>query len=179
MCAVGIFSTAGVVTAAARQPASAEQGVVVESKSAQGAVVGWKSAQGSVAEPKSATDPVVTVYKSPTCECCRKWVEHLRTDGFRVVAHDVKDLAPVKTRHGITPELESCHTALVDGYVIEGHVPVDVIRRALKERPRVTGLAVAGMPAGSPGMEMAGGYSERYNVVSFDKSGKTKVYAKR
>ncbi|HEX2092963.1 MAG TPA: DUF411 domain-containing protein [Longimicrobiaceae bacterium] len=125
----------------------------------------------------AASGPVVTVYKTPSCGCCRKWVDHLRSHGFRVTSHDMADVQPIKRRHGVPGSAASCHTALVGGYVVEGHVPADVIQKLLRERPRVAGVAVPGMPMGSPGME--GPYSERYDVVSFDRSGKTAVYVRR
>ena len=126
--------------------------------------------------PMIAPTPV-TVYKSPTCGCCRAWVTHLRSHDFAVTAHDVEDVAPIKKQHGVPAALGSCHTALVAGYVIEGHVPGDVIRQLLASRPKVVGLAVPGMPAGSPGME--GPTKERYDVLAFDKAGGTKVFATR
>ncbi|MFQ5889512.1 MAG: DUF411 domain-containing protein [Gemmatimonadota bacterium] len=144
----------------------------------------------STADTLSATDAVpasppasnirgakVTVYKSPTCGCCSKWVDHLRKSGFEVVALDVTDLVSVKARHGVPPELSSCHTATVEGYVIEGHVPADLIARLLEERPEVAGLAVPGMPMGSPGME--GARKDPYDILAFDREGNARVYASR
>jgi hypothetical protein len=104
-------------------------------------------------------------------------VGHLRAAGYPVRAENADDLRPVKRRLGVPRALESCHTAQVDGYVIEGHVPADVIDRLLRERPRVVGLAVPGMPVGSPGMEVPGSPAERYRVFTFDRSGTTGVYA--
>jgi len=118
----------------------------------------------------------VTVYKSPTCGCCKNWVAHLRANGFSVKAVDVADVTSYKLANGISPALASCHTALVDGYVIEGHVPAQDIKRLLRERPKIVGLAAPGMPSGSPGMEQ--GYKDAYDVVSFDKSGRVSVYAR-
>lgn len=118
----------------------------------------------------------VVVYKSPTCGCCNKWVDHLRANGFNVKTQDVADVTPYKIRGGITPELSSCHTAFVNGYTIEGHVPAGDIKRLLKERPTLQGLSVPGMPIGSPGMEQ-GAHKEKYQVLGIDKSGKTVVYA--
>jgi hypothetical protein len=106
-------------------------------------------------------------------------VGHLRQHGFSVKTEDRDDLRPIKAAHRIPRELESCHTALVGGYVVEGHVPADVIKRLLRERPRVAGLAVPGMPAGSPGMESPGGRRERYEIRSFDSGGATRVYDRR
>jgi hypothetical protein len=106
-------------------------------------------------------------------------VVHLRANGFTVNERSEDDLAPVKRRHGVPPALDSCHTALVDGYVIEGHVPADLIDRLLRERPKVAGLAVPGMPVGSPGMETPGVKPERYQVLTFDRAGRTAVFATR
>jgi hypothetical protein len=121
----------------------------------------------------------VVVYKSPTCGCCTEWVAHLRQHGFRVRTEDLTDLQPVKTRHGVPADLQSCHTAVIGPYVIEGHVPADLIARLLQERPKVAGLAVPGMPVGSPGMEVPGAPAERYRVLTFERSGKTGVFATR
>src|SRR5690606_863960 len=129
-----------------------------------------------MAAPFAALAAEMTVYKSPTCGCCVAWIDHVKAHGFTVKAIDVRDVSGVKLANGVTRELASCHTALVDGYVIEGHVPAADIKRLLKERPAVTGLAVPGMPMGSPGME--GPVTQRYNVVSFDKSGKTRVFSR-
>lgn len=126
-----------------------------------------------IAAPVNATD--VIVYKSPACGCCKKWVKHLRDNGFKVKAFDVKSVAPYKIKHGVTKALASCHTALVDGYTIEGHVPAVDIKRLLEEKPNVKGLAVPGMPIGTPGME--GRRKEAYDVLTFDASGKTGVFS--
>lgn len=119
----------------------------------------------------------ITVYKNPSCGCCGNWIDHLRDNGFSGATRNVKDLSPIRSEHGVTPELAACHTAIVDGYVVEGHVPADVIQRLLAERPSVVGIAVPGMPPGSPGMEV--GYSQPYNVVTFDENGNTEVYERR
>jgi hypothetical protein len=107
----------------------------------------------------------ITVHKDPNCGCCSGWVEHLRKAGFPVTAIDTARLDAVKARLGVRSELAACHTAEVAGYVIEGHVPASAIERLLGEKPRATGLAVPGMPVGSPGME--GGTPETYDVVLF------------
>lgn len=117
-----------------------------------------------------------TVYKTPTCGCCTAWMDHLKTHGFEVNSVDLRDLTQVKQRHGVTRELASCHTAVIEGYVIEGHVPAEDIKRLLETRPDVAGLAVPGMPMGSPGME--GPVSQSYDVLSFDKAGATKVFSR-
>ncbi len=123
----------------------------------------------------SRADAVVEVYKSPTCGCCSKWVEHLEASGFSVETTDLPDVKPVKTANGVPPRLASCHTALIDGYVVEGHVPVADIQRLLEERPKVDGIAVPGMPIGSPGME--GPRPETYDVVTFKDGAKLGVFA--
>lgn len=118
----------------------------------------------------------VTVFMSPYCGCCGKWVEHLRQHGFTVEQRLVEDTASVRSREGVPAGLASCHTALVDGYVVEGHVPASDIRRLLAERPQARGLAAPGMPAGAPGMEDAG--REPYEVILFDRQGTTTVFAR-
>lgn len=106
-------------------------------------------------------------------------MDHLREKGFKVDARDVMDLNAVKRKHGVPAALESCHTGLIDGYVVEGHVPADVIDQLLRERPKVVGLAVPGMPIGSPGMESPGRKADRYDVIAFDAGGGTRVFARR
>lgn len=130
-------------------------------------------AYSSYSEPQSNTT-TITVYKDASCGCCNKWVDHLKENGFQVTAYDTTDLMKIKTEHGVPGKLSSCHTALVNDYVVEGHVPADVIQRLLTEKPDVAGIAVPGMPMGSPGME--GSYSEPYYVLTFDREGNTKVY---
>ncbi len=118
----------------------------------------------------------VTVYKSPTCGCCKLWIDHLKSNGFTVRAHDTENVIAHKQRLGLPPDLASCHTAVVNGYVIEGHVPASDIKRLLKEKPKIAGLAVPGMPMGSPGME--GPAKESYEVKTFDKNGRVTTYAR-
>jgi hypothetical protein len=128
------------------------------------------------ANAASAADTVV-VYKSPTCGCCTAWVEHMRESGFTVVAHDTTDLEPIKRQLGVPAGHVSCHTATVRGYTIEGHVPADLIRKLIDEKSPHAGLAVPGMPMGSPGME--GVVKQQYDVFAFDRNGRVDVYAKR
>ena len=135
------------------------------------------SSVGAAAQTPAAAPTPVAVFKSATCGCCAKWNDHMRTAGFTVNSTDLPDVAAVKDKHGIPHPLRSCHTAVVGGYVIEGHVPADVIKKLLRERPAVVGIAVPGMPMGSPGME--GSRVDSFNVMSFDKSGASKVYASR
>ncbi len=123
--------------------------------------------------------PTMEVFKSPTCGCCSKWVEHVQEGGFTVKVTDVSDQAldALKEKHGVPRTAQSCHTGLIDGYVVEGHVPVTEVHRLLKERPAVTGIAVGGMPLGSPGMEVPGQRPQTYNVITFDKQGSVKVFS--
>src|SRR5213075_2775749 len=118
----------------------------------------------------------IVVYKDPSCGCCRNWVDHLRKHGFDVVVHDTSDVSGAKRTGRVPERLVSCHTAFVNGYVIEGHVPAADIERMLKDKPKIAGLAVPGMPAGSPGMEMGAG-ADRYDVVAYTRAGVTSVYA--
>lgn len=128
-------------------------------------------------QPSGSLWPVVDVYKDPTCGCCSKWVEHLREEGFTVRTTDTGNFGAFKARHGVPGQVESCHTALVDGYVLEGHVPAADVQRLLKERPAIAGIAVAGMPIGSPGMEVPGVKAQPYDVMAFDKDGGIHVFA--
>ena len=126
--------------------------------------------------PAVADEPTqITVYKSPKCGCCGKWMTHLEENGFSVVAHDVDDMTPVKAENGVPQHLSSCHTARVEGYVVEGHVPASDITRLLEQQPRIVGLSVPGMPIGSPGME--GPNPEPYRVLSFDAQGRFAVFS--
>jgi hypothetical protein len=119
----------------------------------------------------------IKVYKTPTCGCCAKWVDHLRQAGFAPDVQDLPSLAAVKQSTGVPRRLQSCHTALVEDYVVEGHVPADVIRDLLKTKPEVVGIAVPGMPMGSPGME--GPRKDPYQVIAFSKDGTQQVFAER
>jgi hypothetical protein len=120
-------------------------------------------------------EPKVTVYKSPSCSCCKKWAAYLEENGFEVESIEMNDLRMIKSMAGVKPSLASCHTAQVDGYAIEGHVPAEDIRRLLAERPDVKGLTVPGMPQGAPGMET--GHTGHYQVLSIDNDGNTQVFA--
>ena len=123
----------------------------------------------------SADDLKISVYKSPTCGCCSKWVSHLQQNGFEVETTDLNDLRVIKSMSGIKPEQASCHTAKIGDYVIEGHVPAEDIKRLLSERPQARGLAVPGMPKGSPGMEHPN--PEHYQVLLLRNDGTTEVFA--
>jgi hypothetical protein len=119
----------------------------------------------------------VVVYKSPTCGCCDKWVEHMESAGFTVDVENQRDLAPIKRELGVPRRMQSCHTAKVGDYIVEGHVPADVVQRMLEEKPNIRGLAVPGMPMGSPGME--GPRKDPYNVIAIDHDGRLQVYERR
>ena len=133
----------------------------------------------AVLVPKGAeaTGPEITVYKTPSCQCCHAWGEHLEDNGFRVTFENTRALYRIKEEHGVPAELGACHTALVDGYVIEGHVPAEIIYRFLGESSSAAGLAVPGMPIGSPGMEVRGRLRDRYQVFVFDSLGASRTYA--
>lgn len=121
----------------------------------------------------------IEVFKTATCGCCSKWVDHLKAQGFEVTFKNIDqaELDKVKAKYGVPAEAASCHTALVGSYVVEGHVPASEVKRLLKERPAVAGLAVPGMPLGSPGMESPGMKAHPYDVLSIDRQGRTKVFA--
>ena len=123
-----------------------------------------------------AADPSITVYKTATCGCCGKWVDHLKANGFDVEVGTVAETASYRQKYGVPEKLASCHTAVVNGYAVEGHVPAADIKRLLKEKPKAKGIAVPGMPMGSPGME--GPRSENYSVLLFREDGSTEVFAR-
>ena len=137
-------------------------------------------AKGDAAMPDTtgATGPQMTVYRSASCGCCTQWGSHIASAGFRLDDHVTEDMDTVKQARGVRPELASCHTAVVEGYVIEGHVPASAIHRLLKERPNIRGLAVPGMPMGSPGMEVAGVEPEHFEVLAIAHDGTTSVFAR-
>ncbi len=133
----------------------------------------------AVAHAQRPATPAMEVYKTPTCGCCSKWVEHVRQAGFSVRVTDLSNeaLDQLKAKHAVPRTAQSCHTAVVGGYVIEGHVPAAEIRRLITQRPAVRGIAVGGMPLGSPGMEVPGRPAQTYNVVTFDKQGGVRVFS--
>jgi hypothetical protein len=141
------------------------------------AAIGLGAAVTRDAVPGDVQPTVMTVYKSPACGCCAKWVEHIKASGIQVKTIDIEDLAEIKAASGVPSTLQTCHTAVIQGYVIEGHVPADVVQQLLRDKPAIAGVAVPGMPLGSPGME---GLPKRaYDVIAWDKSGKTRVFAHR
>jgi hypothetical protein len=134
--------------------------------------VGLGSPLGAWAAGK---DSVITVWKNPDCGCCKEWVAHLQKNGFEVVAKDVPDTAPIRQKLGLPTKFGSCHTAQMGAYVLEGHVPAKEIRRLLREQPKAVGLAVPGMPVGSPGMEV-GDRQDPYDVLLVLADGSSRVY---
>ena len=141
------------------------------------ALAGGKSLWGAM--PGSTTDPTMTIYMSPTCGCCGKWVDHVKAAGFKTVVHEEPDMDTVKESLGVPRDLRSCHTAQVGKYLIEGHVPADDIRKLLAQQPKAAGLAAPGMPASSPGMAVAGQPHEPFDVLLFQRDGTSEVFAKR
>jgi len=130
----------------------------------------WDTARQSHAGSRE-----ITVYHSPSCGCCKGWIEHLRRHGFAVTGVERDDVVLTKQQLGLPGELASCHTAVIDGYVIEGHVPADDIKRLVAEKPAIAGLAVPGMPVGSPGMEM-GSRKDPFTVIGFDREGQIEPF---
>jgi hypothetical protein len=129
------------------------------------------------AAPKKASAVPVKVYRTATCGCCQKWVEHLAANGFAPQVEVIATVDAVKDESHVPTALRSCHTALVGSYVVEGHVPASTVKRLLSERPAIAGIAVPGMPIGSPGMEQ-GTQKDPYEVIAFTRDGKTRVYEK-
>ncbi len=127
----------------------------------------------------AAANPTVTVYMSPTCGCCAKWVDHLKAAGFKTVVHEEQDMDTVKESLGVPRDMRSCHTAQVDKYLVEGHVPAEDIKQVLARKPKAAGLAAPGMPASSPGMAVPGEPHEPFDVLLFQRDGKSEVFAHR
>jgi hypothetical protein len=130
----------------------------------------------AVAPAFAATGPLLVVWKHRGCSCCTAWARQFQDVGFTVTMHEVDDLGPARTAAGVPEDLAGCHTARVEGYVVEGHVPVADVQRMLDERPMIAGLAVPGMPMGSPGMEMEGMAADPYEVVAFAADGTRFVF---
>lgn len=118
----------------------------------------------------------ITVYKSPTCGCCGHWESHLRKEGFNVISKPTQQMKQIKQQYQVPVELQSCHTAVINGYVIEGHVPAVDIKLLLQQRPAVTGLTAPGMPQQSPGMQAEGKKPANYNVLRFNQQGRTEIF---
>jgi hypothetical protein len=137
----------------------------------------WWHSDPAAAGEDDGTVYRMTAYMSPSCGCCTKWVDHMEANGFEVEIHYTEQVLRVKQELGMPLNLSSCHTAVVDGYLVEGHTPADLVRRMLRERPQIAGLAVPGMPMGSPGME--GAWKDAYDVIAFDRTGRLAVYDSR
>lgn len=166
---IGIIGLlAGILLAACAAPAS-DQAAGEQARTSE-------QAAGEQVTAAQATREMI-VYRSPTCGCCSDWVGYMQQHGYTVTVEDVQDLAALKAEHNVPSALQSCHTAVIDGYVIEGHVPVEDIERLLTERPAVVGIGVPGMPVGSPGMEVDGVAPQPFDVMTFDVSGATEVYS--
>lgn len=163
-----LIPTAGVAVAAALMLVGYQ-----ESRADDGAA--GKAAASAVA----ANAPVVTLYKNPTCQCCAGWAEHMEENGFRVDVVEGADLAKIRAEYGISDVLASCHSAVVGGYALEGHVPADVVQQLLRERPAVRALAVAGMPPGVPGMPAVSNNRSKFPVVAVQQDGSASLYAER
>ncbi|HEL3749478.1 TPA: DUF411 domain-containing protein [Stenotrophomonas maltophilia] len=141
------------------------------------AAPGHAHAAADAASVPDAQLPTAIVHKTASCGCCGVWIEHLQAAGFAVDVRDTDDMNPIKQRLGVPVGKGSCHTAEIDGYVVEGHVPAEDIKRLLKERPAARGLVLPGMPAGSPGMEMPDGYVQPYTVELVRGDGSTEPFA--
>ncbi|MEO6877506.1 MAG: DUF411 domain-containing protein [Gemmatimonadaceae bacterium] len=129
------------------------------------------------AEAPPTPPSVLTVYKDPGCDCCAKWVKYMSANGFVVNVQNVKDVDAIKRTMNVPAAMQSCHTAVVGAYIVEGHVPAELVKKVLVEKPGILGLAVPGMVDGSPGME--GARTEHYDVMAFGRDGKARLYAKR
>lgn len=132
--------------------------------------------QNTAALAKVAQASELTVFRSPTCGCCGKWVEHMQAFGFQIKDNITEDMEAIAGQYGVPDQLRSCHTAIANSYVIEGHIPAVEVARLLQETPDIAGIAVPGMPVGSPGME-SGDYVEPYSVLTFDEAGETAVFS--
>lgn len=141
------------------------------------ALAGGKSLWAAL--PRRGGLPTMTIYMSPTCGCCAKWVDHVKAAGFETVVHEEEDMDTVKESLGVPHDVRSCHTAQVEKYLIEGHVPAEDIRKLLDRKPQGAGLAAPGMPASSPGMAMPGEPHQAYDVLLFQRDGKSTVFARR
>lgn len=126
---------------------------------------------------QEAALPPMVVYKSPTCGCCKLWVEHVQKSGFKVSVIETEEMNPIKLKLGVPAGLGSCHTAKVGGYFVEGHVPASDVKRLLKEKPDALGITVPGMPMGSPGMEVPSGETQPYAVIQVNKDGSRDVFS--
>ena len=139
-------------------------------------ITGCTLTQGLAPISQVALANEINVFRSPTCGCCGLWIEHMREAGFQVNDQITEDMTAIKEQYGVPENLKSCHTTVVDGYVVEGHIPAEDVARLLTEKPDIAGIAVPGMPIGSPGME-SGNYVEPYTVFAFENDGSTATCA--
>ena len=173
------FAAGLAVAGACAAPPAEERAAAGSTTQAVAAGTAIATAAVSPEAAAMADTATLTVYKSPTCGCCADWVDHVKASGLKAEVRDMGDVGPVKAELGVPGHLTSCHTAVVGGYVVEGHVPADVIKRMLRERPQIVGLAVPGMPVGSPGMEGDGSRRDRYDIIAIGRDGRTSVYESR
>jgi hypothetical protein len=152
-------------------------GCTAQSANPAPVAIATATAADAPAAPAALTWPRMVVHKSASCGCCAAWVEHVQHAGFDVEVRNEENLYAVKEKLGVPLDKASCHTAEIGGYFVEGHVPADDIKRLLKDKPKAKGLALRGMPVGSPGMEVAGMQPEPYSVELVDAQGATRVFA--
>ena len=162
----GSFITVAVVAALFWPPSD------IEKPQAAAATI-MESSNSMAQTPEGAI--LVTMYKNEGCMCCTRWAEHMNKEGFYVIEKITRELGEIKSEQGISNELASCHTAMIDGYIVEGHVPPQDVQRLLEERPNAIGLSVPGMPEGSPGME--GPNPDPYDVLLINSDGSTSVFS--
>ena len=162
-----VLTAAGLFMLTANRPAQAGDSVV------------GGEARAATTVASRGNGETITVYRSPTCGCCKAWEDHMRAAGYTVESVETNELDPIKDEHGVPRPLRSCHMGVVEGYVIEGHVPAEDVIRMLADRPEIKGLAVPGMPAGSPGMDVPGRENEPFEVFAFRESGESEVWATR
>ena len=172
-----ILITAVLLLAGCARQSTGNASASTEKAETEGSKTSQQAAQADPADISGDRATAVTVYKSPTCGCCSKWEEHLTKAGFKVSSKTTDDMEQVRAQFGVPEKMQSCHTAVIDGYVIEGHVPADDVKKLLETRPEgVAGLAAPGMPANSPGMQPEGEKPSGYDVLSFDREGNAKVF---
>ena len=171
-----VLITLGLILAGCSQQETGKSSTTQNKTPAQETKTSPQKAQTDSKESSSDSVKAVTVYKSPTCGCCTMWESHMTKAGFQVTSKPVENMGEIRKQYKVPEKMQSCHTAIIDGYVIEGHVPADDVKRLLKERAAVVGLAAPGMPANSPGMQPEGEKPSGYDVLSFDREGNSKVF---
>jgi hypothetical protein len=173
-----VLTALGFLLAGCAQPGTDKSSTSRNKAEAPESKTSPQKAETNPAQPSGDSAKAITVYKSPTCGCCSKWEEHLTKAGFRVTSKPTDNMAEIRKQYNVPDKMQSCHTAIIDGYVIEGHVPADDVKKLLETRPAdVAGLAAPGMPPKSPGMQPEGEKPSGYDVLSFDRQGNSKVFA--